>query len=391
VIFQVKTLPRDCQAVVEKIDAQRKQLRYATSDSRRRWTGFLRRSTYAKAIRSSNSIEGYHVTEDAAVAAVDADEPLDDKTESWMAVVGYRQAMTYILRLADDPHFVHNEGTLNALHYIMVGFDPKANPGRWRRGSVWIKNEASGKTVYEAPDVATVPHLIGELIEALNAKDGLPVMVKAAMAHLNLVMIHPYADGNGRMARALQTLVLAREGVLDPTFSSIEEYLGANTPDYYAVLAEVGQGAWHPERDAMPWIRFCLTAHHRQAQTLLRRSNEISRLWDVLEDELKKQKLNERLIFALSDAAMGWRVRNSGYRKHVEIGEESASKDLRALVDHGLLVPQGEKRGRVYVASERLLQLRAAARSPDVALVDPFLTLQSGSSDGDPPSKQRGG
>ena len=376
-IFQVSSLPTDCIAVVDRIDAQRKRLRYATSDSRRRWTGFLRRSTYAKAIRSSNSIEGYHVTEDAAVAAVDADEPLDEKTEAWMAVNGYREAMTYILRLADDPHFVHNEGTLNALHYIMVGFDARSNPGRWRRGSVWIKNEASGEVVYEAPDVALVPQLIGELVDSLNADDGLPVMVKAAMAHLNLVMIHPYADGNGRMSRALQTLVLAREGVLDPTFSSIEEYLGNNTPDYYAVLAEVGQGAWHPERDAMPWIRFCLTAHHRQAEILLRRSNEMSMLWDLLEGELKSQKLNERLIFALSDAAMGWRVRNSGYRKHVELGEEAASKDLRLLVERGLLVPQGEKRGRVYVASERLMQIRSAAKGSDAPLVDPFQALQS--------------
>lgn len=387
-IFRIKTLPSDCLAVVEQIDAQRKQLRYATSDSRRRWTGFLRRSTYAKAIRSSNSIEGYHVTEDAAVAAVDADEPLDEKTEAWMAVVGYREAMTYILRLADDPHFIHNEGTLNALHYIMVGFDAKANPGRWRRGAVWIRNEASGEVVYEAPDVALVPRLVSELIEALNADDGLPVMVKAALAHLNLVMIHPYADGNGRMSRALQTLVLAREGVLDPTFSSIEEYLGNNTPDYYAALAAVGQGAWHPERDALPWVRFCLTAHHRQAEILLRRSNEISRLWDLLEEELKAAKLNERLIFALSDAAMGWRVRNSGYRKHVEVGEEAASKDLRLLVERGWLVPQGEKRGRVYVASERLKQLRSTAKSSDAPLVDPFQALQSDLFARDPRSRR---
>ncbi len=389
-IFKIESLPSDCLAVLERIDAQRKQLQYATSDSRRRWTGFLRRSTYAKAIRSSNSIEGYHVTEDAAVAAVDADGPLDEKTEAWLAVVGYRQAMTYILRLADDPHFVHNEGTLNALHYIMVGFDTKSNPGRWRRGAVWIKNEASGEVVYEAPDVALVPRLIGELIEALNADDGMPVMIKAAMAHLNLVMIHPYADGNGRMSRALQTLVLAREGVLDPTFSSIEEYLGNNTPVYYAVLAEVGQGAWHPERDALPWIRFCLTAHHRQAETLLRRSNEMSQLWDALERELKSQKLNERLIFALSDAAMGWRVRNSGYRKHVELGEEAASKDLRLLVDRGLLAPQGEKRGRVYVASEKLLQLWSVAKGSSAPLVDPFQSLQSDLFDGDPRSGRRG-
>jgi Fic family protein len=371
-IFKLSDLPDECVAVVGRIDALRQQLKYATSDDRRRWTGALRRSTYAKAIQGSNSIEGYHVTEDAAVAAVDDDEPLDQKTEAWMAVVGYRKAMTYILRLADDPHYAHNQGTLNSLHYIMVGFDKKSNPGRWRRGAVWIRNEASGEVVYEGPDVALVPGLMNELITSLNADNDLPVMVRAALAHLNLVMIHPYSDGNGRMARALQTMVLAREGVLDPTFSSIEEYLGRNTPDYYAVLAEVGRGAWHPEHDPLPWIRFCLTAHHRQAETLLRRTNEISRLWDVLEEELATQRLNERLIFALSDAAMGWRVRNSGYRKHVNIADETAGKDLRTLVEHNYLLPQGEKRGRVYVAAARLQTLRDKSRVEDRPLADPF-------------------
>jgi len=85
------------------------------------------------------------------------------------------------------------------------------------------------------------------------------------MAHLNLVMIHPFRDGNGRMARCLQSLVLARGGVLSPMFMSIEEYLGRNTHNYYNVLAQVGGGSWQPERDTRPWIRFILTAHLRQA------------------------------------------------------------------------------------------------------------------------------
>ncbi len=371
-IFRLANLPEDCAHVVAAIDTLRAQLRYATSDERRRWNGVLRRNTFARAIQGSNSIEGYHVTEDDAVAAVDQDEPLDEKTEAWMAVVGYREAMNYILRLADDPHFVHNQGTLNALHYIMVRFDAKANPGRFRRGSIWVKNEASGKTVYEGPDISLVPGLISELIASLNEDNALPVMVRAALAHLNLVMIHPYADGNGRMSRALQSMVLAREGVLDPTFSSIEEYLGRNTADYYTVLGETGQGAWNPQRDALPWIRFCLTAHFRQAETLLRRTTEMERLWNVIEQELQSKKLNERLMFALSDAAMGWRVRNLGYRKHVDVSEEVAGKDLRLLVDNGYLVPQGEKRGRVYVASPHLQQLRDASRVAAKPTTDPF-------------------
>ena len=61
------------------------------------------------------------------------------------------------------------------------------------------------------------------------------------MAHLNLVMIHPFRDGNGRMARALATLVLTRSDIGEPEFSSIEEWLGANTEDYYSVLAHTGR------------------------------------------------------------------------------------------------------------------------------------------------------
>jgi len=104
-----------------------------------------------------------------------------------------------------------------------------------------------------------------------------------AVAHLNLVMIHPYSDGNGRMARALQTLVLARSGPTHPIFSSIEEYLERNTREYYDVLAEVGGGTWQPTRDTRPWIRFSLRAHYRQATTLRRRADYYHRLFDEVE------------------------------------------------------------------------------------------------------------
>ena len=79
-------------------------------------------------------------------------------------------------------------------------------------------------------------------------------MVRGAMAHLNLAMIHPFRDGNGRMARCLQTLMLARERILSPEWMSIEEFLGANTQAYYDVLSDVRRGTWNPDGDARPWV-----------------------------------------------------------------------------------------------------------------------------------------
>jgi Fic family protein len=177
-------------------------------------------------------------------------------------------------------------------------------------------------------------------------------------------MIHPFSDGNGRMARCLQTLVLAREGILDPRFCSIEEYLGRYTSEYYAVLARVGGGGWHPANDARPWVRFCLVAHFNQATTLLRRTRETERVWSELEEMIRSRRLPDRTIHALSDATFGYKVRNATYRSAADISETVASRDLRLLVESGLLAPAGEKRGRVYVTSDTLRSLRARTREP---------------------------
>jgi len=370
-LHQIPQLPAQYAEVVQRVEQLRLRLKFMLQQSPRRWKALLRRSTFARSIQGSNSIEGFQVTVDAAAAAVDGEEPLDEKTEAWSAVRGYRESMTYVLQIADDPYFVHHEAVLRSLHFMMTSYDMKAHPGRWRPGAIHVKREATGEVVHEGPDASLVPQLLAELIEQLNARSDLPIMVRAALAHLNLVMIHPFSAGNGRMARVLQALVLAREGILEPTFSSIEEYLGHNTHDYYAVLEEVGRGAWHPERDALPWVRFCLTAHLRQAETLLRRTQETGTLADILEAEVQRLGLHERTIAALLDAAYGYRVRNATYRKAADVSEAVAGRDLGALAGAGLLTTQGEKRGRYYLAGDWVQQQRAQTDLPTIQ-TDPF-------------------
>jgi Fic family protein len=185
------------------------------------------------------------------------------------------------------------------------------------------------------------------------------------MAHLNLVMVHPFRDGNGRMARCLQSLVLARSGVLSPVFMSVEEYLGRNTQAYYDVLVSVGGGAWQPERDTRPWVRFILTAHLRQARTMLQRVKESERMWSELEVLVKNLNLPERSVMALFDAMIGLRVRNATYRRYFvdgpeEITEATATRDLQKLVQADLLAARGERRGRHYVAQPSLVAIRQA-------------------------------
>ena len=370
-IFAEPTLSREDYKVLEILEGQRRRLRIETQHNPRRWHGALRRSTFARAIQGSNAIEGYNATMDEAMAAVEDEPPLDERTETWLAISGYRSAMTCIMQAATDPYFEFSKQFLKSLHFMMTEFDLNAYPGTWRPGAVQVVNHTTGVVVYDAPYSDLVDFLVSELVEYLDGESHQSVVVAAAMAHLNLAMIHPFKDGNGRMARALQTLVLAREGVVHPLFSSIEEWLGRNTQDYYNVLAEVGEGAWNPTNSALPWVRFCLKAHYQQASTVIRRHEEYEDLFSTIETLVERQKLNERMIVPLFNAALGMRVTNARYQKETEESAHVAGRDLKALADLALLVPHGEKRGRFYTAGKELREARDGARR-DKTVLDPY-------------------
>ncbi len=369
-IFHSPALDAKEAAVLRKIDELRRSLGYKLS-APLRWHGILRKVAFARAVRGSNSIEGYNVSIDDAVAAVEGEEPLEAEAETWAAVTGYRTAMTYVLQLADDPHFRFSTDLIRSLHFMMISYDLTKNPGRWRPGAIFVVDDATKEEVDRGPPAEEVPSLMRELVDSLNEVSQSDGTTKAAIAHLNLAMIHPFSDGNGRMARCLQTLVLSRTGVLAPPFSSIEEYLGRNTRAYYEVLAEVGRGSWSPENSTKAWIRFSLKAHYTQAATMIRRFRRMEELWNTLEKRVQQRRLPERTILALADAAIGLKVRNVAYRDNADISSGVASRDLKALVDDGFLEAKGEKRGRFYIATPEVRSLGESSRESK-RIADPF-------------------
>jgi Fic family protein len=359
-IFQYPKLDTLDLQVLEIIRQLRRDLRHQVNVNPVRWTGFLRRNTFARALQGSNSIEGINADLAEAVAIVDDEKPETLEEETLTALRCYRVAMTYILRLHDDPHAEINAQFIRSLHFMMLNYDMTKLPGQWRSGPIRVVHESTNQTVYEGPDANIVPSLIEELVAQISSAEAVESStVLGAMAHLNLAMIHPFRDGNGRMARALQTLVLARNGVVSPVFCSIEEWLGRNTDTYYSILGEVGQGSWHPERDALPWVRFCLVGHYQQAVTLMKRNTQIGRMWAEMEKLRQTHSLPERVEAVLMDAAFNYNVRNARYREESKISDVVASRDLKRLCDLGLLMPVGEKRGRYYVAAEPLKEIRA--------------------------------
>lgn len=191
-IYAVPKLEQADHEVLVLIGDQKERLRLMTQNNPTHWMGSLRRSTFARAIAGSNSIEGYHATVGDAIAVVEHEEPLDASAETHAALQGYRDALTYILQSAADPYFEFSKQFLKSLQFIMLRHDLTKQPGQWRPGSIYVVEQSTGDTVYEGPSPEMVNPLAEELVTFLKTELSAPAMVRAAMAHLNLTMIHPF-------------------------------------------------------------------------------------------------------------------------------------------------------------------------------------------------------
>ena len=378
-IYEIPTMSAVDRRVLDEIARLAERLKWYLH-APQRWYGPLRRTVMAGSVQGSVAIEGYHASLDNVTSVMEDEEVADLAEDTRAAILGYRDAMTFALAVADDWPRV-DLSLIRAMHFMTVRHDLNARPGNWRPGNVWIRDGA-GNTVYTAPGRSALTDLLAELTEQLAVADT-PAMIRAAMAHLNLVLIHPFRDGNGRVARCLQTFVLAAAGIREPIFSSIEGYLGRNTPVYYAALSEVAGGEWSPHRSSRPWIRFCLTAHFQQARAHLRRIEETELLWGDCERTASAAGLPERVVGALCDAARGKTLHRSLYRRITtlstaqEPSEPAATRDLAALTRAGLLDASGSGRRRTYRATPELRKLWDAirARRRDWLIEDPYVTF----------------
>jgi Fic family protein len=356
--------------VLNQLTEMRSELR-AHLRSKPRWEGVLRRSLFAAAIQGSNTIENITISGSDARALVEhAPMSAEAGEETQQAVIGYRDAMTYVQQTPMLGFFDYSETLLSALHFMITKYQPAKWPGRYRAGDIYVTSGDPLEPAYTGPDADLVPGLMGELVEWLRDGDlAAPSYARAAMTHLNLVSIHPWRDGNGRTARALHTAVLARVGELAPEFSSIEEWLGeqTNTVHYYEALRSVQRGGFHPERDAHAWLKFVFTAHHRQAQRVQRRYDWTVRLWNDLARLAEEKGLPERVVSALYAAALG-EVRRTTYQQDEGLSRDQAIRDIQALTRAGLLSPRGNATTRVYVldgaASDITQAAAAAVRGP---------------------------
>jgi len=351
-IFQIPRLEQPLLDRLDELEALRHTLEKGMQ-TRSRWMGSLRRQVRASSIESSISIEGFSVSPEEALALTSGRFSPEPGDVDRQAVACYSRAMDHVGTMAVDPEFRWLDRVILDLHFDACHSQRDKDPGLWRLGPIGVTG-ADGSLEYRGPDAREVVGLMEEVVRWLGTGDlEADVFVRAAMAHLNVISVHPFRDGNGRIARVIQSLVLARGGLGSPEFFSIEEYLGGHTREYYTALRETQGGSYQPDRDPTRWIAFCLDAHVAQAQRRLAQIEEAAARWQRLEDLVSQRGWPERTVIALEQSLLGGTDR-SRYGDEADVSPATASADLRRLLDAGLVEQRGRARSSSYVAGDEL-------------------------------------
>lgn len=331
------------------------------------WTGTLRRLMAARTVAASTAIEGFVASHHDTVRLLEgqASEAAPRQTED--AIRDYRRAMDRVAGLAADPEFEWRPAVLRDLHFLVTASDPHSAPGRWREVDVHIRRGPTG-IPFQPPPAQQVTALMRAAATHQASSDDDPI-VRAAMLHLHATAIHPFADGNGRTARVLQSLVLARARLLPLDVCSIESHLAGDTAAYYAALRTTngvhrlgGPEFYDPDRSVEAWLEFCLHAHVASARSVLSEMEEAQRRAEFCLDLVRRRELPVRLAHVLDQALVDLPLSNESHRQRQNVSMPTATQDLRRLVDLGWLQRAGGGRSTHYTASPRLRTMWRRAR-----------------------------
>ena len=227
----------------------------------------------------------------------------------------------------------------SGMHRIVVGAwrDDRTSPMQVVSGPVGRE-----RVHFEAPPAERLDGEMRQFVEWFNSDAKTEPVLKAALAHLWFVTIHPFDDGNGRVARAIADMCLARSEGSSRRFYSMSTEIRDERGEYYRMLEQTQRGtmdvtAW------MEWFLGCLTRAIQGAQTALSGAIDKARYWEKLRD----MPLNDRQRLVINRLLEGFegKLTTSKWAALTKSSNDTALRDIQQLVDRGVLV-RGPAGGR---------------------------------------------
>jgi Fic family protein len=303
---------------------------------------WIRRDVRVRRAAGTTRIEGASLNEAEVNDLVKRGHP-GKLSEDEQANLNAIQAYEFVDYLSDQPDVPIDELVIRELNrYILRGAAETVTPGAYRKGQNKVGE-------FDPPDQGDVPSLMRAFANWLMSEhEELGPVLKAGLAHIHLVAIHPFWDGNGRTARALATLVLQRSRLHFKKLLSLEAFMFSIREDYFTAIEKTLGASFSFQYDATPWLEFfvrSLMAHSSQlAKTLTEWRQEMDRIYRAAEALNINHRQADGLIFALRTG----RITRADYVEITGASAVTASRDLDRLARGGWLIARGKTRARIY-------------------------------------------
>ena len=277
--------------------------------------------------------------------------PLDDVVEVSNYVAALKHAMG---RLSEG--FPLSNRLLREMHAILMskGRGSDKQPGEFRRSQNWIGGTRPGNAHFVPPPPGELESCMGALESFLHDSTGMPVLIKAALAHVQFETIHPFLDGNGRLGRLLITLLLHHGGLLSQPLLYLSLYLKQHRPLYYQLLDGIRlTGNWEA------WVDFFLEGVEQTALSALHTARRIVELFETDNEKIRKAGRS-----ATSELRVLLALRHRPVLTITHLSETqgmtfpTASKAIEKLVKEGIVRElTGQRLNRIYVYDAYLAML----------------------------------
>jgi Fic family protein len=228
---------------------------------------------------------------------------------------------------------------------------PEERCGVYRNTQVVIKNSLTGEVTFTPPVAVAVPFQVQELVEFMNkvTPEQVHPVLKSGVVHYELVRIHPFVDGNGRVARALSTLILFEQHYDIRKFFSLEEYFDKEAARYYEALQSVGRH----NGDLTAWLEYFTEGLAIELTKIKEKIEKIS-----VDGKIKQRLGGSPLLLTDRQLKIIEYIQKTGYMQNQVfktlfpmVSEDTVLNDLKSLLKHGILRKSGSTKGAKYVMS----------------------------------------
>ncbi|MFI3262493.1 MAG: Fic family protein [Rikenellaceae bacterium] len=212
----------------------------------------------------------------------------------------------------------------------------KIEVAQYRTGEMQVVTGAMGKEVVhsQAPSPEVVPSEMQQFLEWLNSNETVDKVLKSAIAHFWFIVIHPFDDGNGRIARAISDLLLTRSDDSPLRFYSLSAQILHQKKEYYAVLQKVQ----YSDSDITPWLVWYLECFKRAlmtTETLLKKVISKAEFWECHKDLTFNHRQQQMLNLLMGDFVGV--LNTSKWAKITKCSKDTALRDIQDLISKGIL------------------------------------------------------